>query len=179
VAAVVALLAVVAGGLVGSSSSAGSTPVSQAHRPLGAGLSIVVPYGWHVAFGLTGLAEPFERFTLASFPPRRPPRPALECGPTRAVAGIPADGALAFVFEYPPTGVSSRESFPPEPRHFALPRGPAQPYECFGRGWLLRFRASGRLFQVMIALGGHAGRNRARLLGALSSLHVGGGLGSG
>jgi hypothetical protein len=172
VAAVVALLAVVAGGLVGSSRSAWSMPVSPAHRPLGAGLSIVVPHGWHVAFGLTGLAEPNERFTLASFPPRRPPNPALECGPTRAVAAIPADGALALVLEYPTTGVWSRPSFPPEPKRFVLPDSPPAPYECFGRGWLLRFRAAGRSFQVMVALGRHAARNRARLLAALTSLDI-------
>jgi hypothetical protein len=139
---------------------------------LQAGISIVVPSGWHVALRLTGLAEPFERFTLASFPLHPPPRIDASCGPTQAVATMPADGALAFLFEYPTTGVSSRQSFPPQPNHFALPAGPSQPYECFGQGWMLHFRAAGRPFQVMIALGPHAGANRGLLLRALSSLHV-------
>jgi hypothetical protein len=174
-----ALLAVVAGGLVGSSGSAGSTPANPARRGLGAGLSIVVPPGWKIAFGLTGLAEPYERFTLASFALSTPPRQARGCGPTRAVAAIPSDGALAMVLEYPPTGALSRPSFPPEPKRFALPPGAAQRYECFGSGWLLRFRAAGRSFQVMVALGRRAGHNRARLLAGLSSLRVDGEPGSG
>ncbi|HEY5197486.1 MAG TPA: hypothetical protein VIJ51_10720 [Solirubrobacteraceae bacterium] len=174
-----ALLAVVSGGLVGSSGSSGATPANPPRRALGAGLSIAVPPGWQVAFRLTGLAEPYERFTLASFRLSTPPRQARGCGPARAVAAIPADGALAFVLEYPTTGALSRPSFPPQPKRFALPPGPAQRYECFGSGWLLRFRAAGRSFQVMVALGRSAGRNQARLVAALSSLRVEGEPGSG
>jgi hypothetical protein len=90
----------------------------------------------------------------------------------QAVRTMPADGALAFVFEYATTGAFSRRDFPPQPKRFSLPSGPSLPYECFGAGWVLRFRAAGRSFQVMIALGRRAGANRGRLLRALSSLHV-------
>ncbi len=157
------VLVVVAAGLrVGPARSAARTR-------LGAGLSIATPAGWEVALRLTGLAEPFERFTLASFPLRRPPDAAAACGPVRAVEAIPADGALAFVLEYGPHGTSAGD-FPPRPRHFALPAGPARPYECFGLGWLLRFRVGNRHFQAMIALGRRA--TPARLLTALDGLHV-------
>jgi hypothetical protein len=165
-AVVVATLILVAGVRAGAAGSA-------SRRRLGAGLSVVVPGGWHVALRLTGLAEPFERFTLASFPLRRAPDAASSCGPVRAVDTIPADGALAFVFEYGPHGTSAGD-FPPRPRRFALPAGPARPYECFGLGWLLRFRVGSRRFQAMIALGRRAGAERARLLAALDSLRVDG-----
>ncbi|HEU0315759.1 MAG TPA: hypothetical protein VFR49_00430 [Solirubrobacteraceae bacterium] len=158
------LVLVLAGLALGTAGSAVGTR-------LGAGLSIAVPAGWHLALRLTGLAEPVERFTLASFPLRRPPDAASSCGPVRAVDAIPAAGALVFVFEYGPHGTSAGE-FPPRPRHFAVPAGPARPYECFGLGWLLRFRVGSRRFQAMIALGRRAGPERARLLAALDSLRV-------
>lgn len=149
-----------------------------ARTQLGTGLSIVVPASWHVAPRLTSLAEPYERFTLASFALHRPSRGRLDCGPSQAVDTIPSDGALAFVVEYRRDG-ASRQSFPPQPKRFALPPGPARQYECFPLGWLLHFRVGTRPFQVMIALGPHAGPNRARLLRALSSLRVASRSGSG
>ncbi len=164
--AVVVMVAVVAGVRAGAAGSVSRTR-------LGAGLSIVVPSGWHVALRLTALAEPFERFTLASFPLRRPPDAGSTCGPVRAVDAIPAAGALAFVFEYGPHGTRAGD-FPPRPRRFALPAGPARPYECFGLGWLVRFRVGSRRFQAMIALGRRPGAERARLLAALDSLRVDG-----
>ncbi len=165
---VVTLGGVVTGGLwLGG----GATAPTTARTQLGAGLSIVVPGGWHVARRLTALVEPYERFTLASFPLRRPPPDGLDCGPDQAVSTIPADGALAFVIEYGRSG-ASRQGFAPEPRRFALPAGPARPYECFGLGWLVGFRVGVRPFQVMIAVGRRGGGNLQRLLGALSSLRV-------
>jgi hypothetical protein len=150
--------------------SAAGAPAAD-RTQVGAGMSVVVPAGWRAALHLTGLAEPFERFTLASFPLHRPADYARRCGPTQAVSAMPAGGALAFVFEYGPHGQSGRH-FPPQPARFTLPAGPARPYECFGLGWLLNFRVAKRPFQVMIALGRRAGPNRARLLRALSSLRV-------
>jgi hypothetical protein len=168
---VVILGGVVAGGLwLGGGAGAGAAPTAARTR-LGAGLSIVVPRGWHVARRLTALVEPYERFTLASFPLRRPAPDQVDCGPDQAVSTIPADGALAFVIEYG-RGGASRQGFPAEPRRFVLPGGPARRYECFGLGWLLRFRVGVRTFQVMIAVGRRAGGNRQHLLGALSSLRV-------
>jgi hypothetical protein len=166
-------------GLAAASATGVAATRASGRRTLGAGLSIVVPARWHVALRLTGLAEPFERFTLASFPLHAPPRQAAACGPTQAVASMPSDGALAFVIEYPTTrgrypatgGFSSRD-FPPQPKRFVLPSESSLPYECFGAGWVLRFRAAGRSFQVMIALGRRAGANRGQLLRALSALHV-------
>jgi hypothetical protein len=163
--------AVALAALLASTVSTAAAPTGS-RTQLGAGLSVIVPERWHVALRLTGLAEPYERFTLASFPLHRPPRQAAACGPTQAVASMPADGALAFVLEYPTIGAFSPRDFPPQPKQFALPSGSGLPYECFGRGWVLRFRAAGRSFQVMVALGRRAGANRGRLLHALSSLRV-------
>lgn len=169
---VASVAALAAAGLLTSSTVRAVAAPAGSRTQLGAGLSIIVPERWHVALRLTGLAEPYERFTLASFPLHRPPRQAAACGPTQAVASMPADGALAFVFEYPTIGAFSPRDFPPRPKRFALPSGPGLPYECFGPGWVLRFRAAGRWFQVMVALGNRAGANRRRLLHALSSLRV-------
>jgi hypothetical protein len=161
---------------VGTTATPSSSPVGSrssgwsGRRQLGVGLSIAVPAGWHVARRLTGLVEPYERFTLASFSLRRPAH--SDCGPNQVVDGMPADGALAFVIEYPRRGGFSRSSFPPQPGHFRLPPGPAQRYDCFALGWLVRFRSGGRPFQVMIALGPRSAVNRGRLLRALSSLRV-------
>jgi hypothetical protein len=163
--------AIAVAGLLASTVGAAVAPPAS-RTQLGSGLSIAAPADWHVALRLTGLAEPFERFTLASFPLHLPPRQAAACGPTQAVASMPADGALAFVIEYPTTAAFSQRDFPPQPKRFALPSVPSLPYECFGAGWVLRFRAAGRSFQVMIALGRRAGANRRRLMRALSSLHV-------
>ena len=85
---------------------------------------------------------------------------------------MPAAGALAFVIEYPRRGGASHRGFPPQPRQIRLPAGPAQRYDCFALGWLVRFASGDRPFQVMIALGRRAGGNRGRLLRALSSLRV-------
>jgi hypothetical protein len=156
--------------------AAPATPAVPAAPPpartqLGAGLSIVVPAHWHVALRLTALQEPYERFTLASFALPQPPPERGACGPDLAVNAMPADGALAWVLEYPQRG-ATRLSFPPQPRRFVLPLVPAAHYDCFPRGWLVRFRVGARPFQIMVALGPRAGRNRARLLSALSTLRV-------
>jgi hypothetical protein len=161
-------LACVAGLATASGAGVAATR-APGRRALGAGLSIVVPARWHVALRLTGLAEPFERFTLASFALRRPAHPG--CGPDQAVETMPADGALAFVVEFPRRG-APRESFPRQPKHFTLPAGPAHQYDCFPLGWLVRFQAGDRPFQIMIALGRDAGSNRDRLLRALNTFHV-------
>jgi hypothetical protein len=166
------MTSVSARGLTGTSRVGAASMPTAARAQLGAGLSIVVPTHWHIALKLTDLIEPYERFTLASFPLRRPPRRDLGCGPTQAVAAIPADGALASVFEFPEGGSTAGRSFAAQPKRFTLPAGPSEPYDCFGRGWLVRFRAGDRRFQVMIAVGRRAGANRERLLRALSSLHV-------
>lgn len=134
----------------------------------GAGLSISVPPHWHLARRLTALTEPTERFTIASYPVAAEPRKDRACGPTQAVAHIPRDGALAFVFEYRARG----RRVPPRPKRFALPTTPAAAFECFGRGWFLRFGEHGRAFQVMIAAGSRSSRNRSALLAALDTLRV-------
>lgn len=136
------------------------------------GLSVEVPAGWHLARRLTALAEPTERFTLASYPLPRGPAYEDSCGPRTAVERIPRDGALAFVFEYP--GLRGKHGFPPRPRRFRLPSGPPSHFDCFPTGWLLRFREHGRAFQIMVALGPRARANRARLLRALDGLRVDG-----
>lgn len=88
------------------------------------GVSALLPAGWHAAAELTSLTFPREVITLASYPLRR----GGSCGPDRALADLPSDGALIFVFEYRPdrgavwTGSRRRESFPPRPAHVRLPR---------------------------------------------------------
>ena len=136
------------------------------------GISITVPAGWHTAARLTTLSEPRERFTIASYPLRIATRANRDCGPTLAVERIPPDGALAFAFEYADNRGARVRAFPDRPAHFGMPIVPAASYDCFPRGWLVRFRERGRAFQIMIALGPRSGRNRAVLLRALDSIKI-------
>ena len=99
---VIALVA----GLVGLAGCGGTTTAHdaaarQAHRVRfpRTGLSISVPAGWHVATRLTALAQPVERFTIASYPLIAPAPADRGCGPRQTIARIPANGALAFVWE--------------------------------------------------------------------------------
>jgi hypothetical protein len=81
---------------------------------------------------------------------------------------MPADGALIFVLEYRPargpvwTDGIRRSAFPPRPAHLRLPRRQPADYECFGRGYLLKFRDADRPLQVMVALGSKATAARRR-----------------
>jgi hypothetical protein len=144
-------------------------PVAAYRVALATGISIAVPAGWHLSQRMTQLAEPFERFTLASFPLSGRPE---GCGPTRAVAAIPPTGALAFMLEYPVGHPPQAVGAAPRPARFAVPTGPPEPYECFGPGWLMRFTAGPRTFQLMVALGPHARRQLGQLLAALDSLQI-------
>jgi hypothetical protein len=121
------------------------------------GVSAEVPAAWHASVGLTGLAYPREVVTLGTFPLPH----GGSCGPDRALRAMPPDGALIFVLEYRPArgavwSAIHRSAFPPRPAHVRLPRGAPQGYECFGRGYLLRFRDADRPLQVMVALGAKA-----------------------
>jgi hypothetical protein len=119
------------------------------------GVSAQVPPGWHARVGLTGLGYPREVVALGTFPLRR----GGGCRPDRARADMPADGALIFMLEYRPargpvwTNGIRRAGFPPRPARLRLPHGTPESYECFGRGYLLRFRDADRPLQVMVALG--------------------------
>jgi hypothetical protein len=122
------------------------------------GVSATVPAGWHARVGLTRLGFPREVVAVASFPLRR----GGSCGPDRAHADMPSDGALILVLEYRPARGSvwrdgtRRSAFAPRPAHLRLPRRAQQTFECFGTGHLLRFRDADRPFQVMVALGPRA-----------------------
>jgi hypothetical protein len=128
------------------------------------GVSALVPSGWHARVGLTALGFPREVVTLASFPLR----PGGNCGPDKAVRAMPADGALVFVLEYRPargpvwSGGLRRSAFPPRPARLRVPRRAPGGYECFGRGYLLRFRDADRPLQMMVALGPRATAARRR-----------------
>jgi len=90
-----------------------------------------------------------------------------QCGPDRALAEMPDDGALVFVLEYRPARGSvwsgiHRSDFPPRPAHLRLPRRAPEAYECFGRGYQLHFRDADRPLQVMVAVGPKATAARRR-----------------
>ena len=171
-----ALTLIVLSGCGGGSDAGAGTVVPGRRISVPGGLSIRVPPHWHVAPRLTALFAPKERLTIASFSLRTAPVARRGCAPTTALAHMPRDGALAFLFEYTtpsPAGVEPRGiAFPARPRHFRLPTAAATQYECFGRGWLLRFRDGRRRFQLMIAGGRRAAGNLRTLVSALDTLRV-------
>jgi len=70
---------------------------------------------------------------------------------------MPPNGAFIYGWEYGDLrgriGARARD-FPKRPEHFRL-SGFAR-YECLGRSYMLRFRESGRFFQIHIAFGTRA-----------------------
>jgi hypothetical protein len=117
------------------------------------GVSLRYPPGSHVtARRLTGVIWPPQLVAVASYPIRQK-NPDAGCGPRRAIAEMPSGGAFVFVMEY--TGSRPKlQDFPPRPKRFRL-TGFAS-YECFGPSYNIRFRQSGRYFQVQVYLGPNA-----------------------
>ena len=87
---------------------------------------------------------------------------------------MPPNGAFVFAWEYArpsPLGPIRARDFPPRPTHFRL-TGFAR-YECLGPSYMLRFRQSGRFFQVHVAFGRRASTAmRAIVLRILDSIEV-------
>jgi hypothetical protein len=164
-----------AAALAGCGGTPARTPVS-VRQPVAAGLSVVVPAGWHLATPpLTSVSAPVDRLLLTSYPTRR----GGNCSPERAERDLPRGGALIYLSEYRPqrgdvwAGLHKGD-FPEKPAHFTLRRSKPRNYECWRvPSSSISFRAAGRPFQVHVALGAQATTmRRAQVLAALDSLRV-------
>lgn len=132
------------------------------------GLRIGLPPGWHAtAVALTPVGYP--QFAVASYPLPRDDRGADGCEPKAALDRLPATGVFIFAWEF--SGTQGDRQFPRRPRSFRLSHFAR--YECLGPSYRLRFRASGRYFQVHVVFGRHASPGTRRLaLRTLDSLVV-------
>jgi hypothetical protein len=178
------LVALLAGGaaILGGGSGGGSgrsvSPAggSWSSVSIGKGISVSYPHGWHLLKApITSLTYPYDRVLLTSYPAAS----GGGCSPTRAENALPPNGALIFLLEYAaaPGSVFGRPKgmeFPPQSAGFTLrPRDLAN-YECWRvPGYLMRFSAAGRLFQVHVAFGaGAAASRRAQALLILRRLRI-------
>jgi hypothetical protein len=95
------------------------------------------------------------------------------CQPKEALDRMPPTGAFIFGWEYSQRsarGFRVRD-FPPRPKRFRLTR--FSRYECFGPSYMLRFRESGRVFQIHVFLGPKAGpARRTTVLRILDSFNA-------
>jgi hypothetical protein len=101
------------------------------------------------------------------------------CSPTRAEQALPPNGVLIYLFEYSASagrvlGRPNGMEFPPQSAGFTLKRRDLANYECWTvPGYLMRFTAAGRLFQVHVAFGpGVSGSRRAQALLILRRLRI-------
>lgn len=120
----------------------------------------VLPAGWRVRARTTALSRPVELFTAASYPIR----PGGSCGPVRALADLPARGALVFaVDDRPEVGRIRLAGYRPRPARLRLAPRDRTAAACFGTsGWVVRFRDQGRAIMIFVALGRRAGERRRR-----------------
>jgi hypothetical protein len=136
------------------------------------GVSVRYPPGWHATSRrLTPVTSPRQALVVTSYPlPRR--TVADNCDPTSTLDALPANGALIFMWEYPPHATGLK-SFPPRPAKFKL--GALGKPECFGpRTAIVAFRQAGRFFEIAITLGRQAtAATRATVLRILDSLAIG------
>ena len=130
------------------------------------GISVPVPPGWTATSRpLTPVTWPHQMLAIASFRLPTDARGADGCEPKEALDRLPADGAFLFGWEYgrpSPFGPLRPSAFPPRPQRFRLAH--LATYECMGRSYMLRFRSSGRLFQVHVVLGPQASPATRRLV---------------
>lgn len=183
-AAAIALAALLAGGgaMFGGASGGGrgsSLPSgggTWSSASIGHAISVSYPRGWHL-FGppFTSLAYPYDRMLLTSYPAAR----GGGCSPTRAEQALPPNGVLIYLFEYSASagrvlGRPNGMEFPPQSAGFTLKRRDLANYECWTvPGYLMRFTAAGRLFQVHVAFGpGVSGSRRAQALLILRRLRI-------
>lgn len=159
------------GGGTGRAVARISTPtVLKRMSRLAGGIGVRVPAGWHLtAPPITDLGYPTDRLLLTSYAAHA----GGNCAPDGAVRELPAGGALAYLLEYASASLRRRD-FPPRPAHLRLRARDLGRYECWRRpSYLIRFRASGRPFQLHVVLGPHAsGARRAQVLRALDSLRI-------
>lgn len=120
----------------------------------------VLPAGWRVRARTTALSRPVELFSAATYPIR----PGGSCGPVRALADLPARGALVFALDNrPEVGRIRLAGYPQRPARLRLAPRDRTAAECFGpSGWVVRFRDEGRAIMLFVALGRRAGERRRR-----------------
>ena len=88
----------------------------------------------------------------------------------RALARLPVAGAAVLLIDWGPT-TTTTTTFPLRPRRFTLRNGALGQYECFGRTYLLRFRAAGHDLQANVALGRSASQaTRRKALSIIDSI---------
>ncbi|HEY2319263.1 MAG TPA: hypothetical protein VGH67_13250 [Solirubrobacteraceae bacterium] len=121
---------------------------------VGAGVSVVLPAGWHLTHGKgTPLIEPIPRLSAATFPVHFSKQHCV-CDTPR-VADFPRDGAYLFVMEYPALGRRDARRWPAHSVHFHIARSAIAPGDC-GPSDGRMFREGGRGYQVQIYLGAAA-----------------------
>jgi hypothetical protein len=137
------------------------------------GVRIRHPADWYATTRpLTPVTSPETILSVASFAFPEDPR-WNGCRPAGTLAAKQPSGAVIFVIEY--GEVKSRgftlRAFPPRPVRFKL-RSFAH-YECHGRSYQIRFRESGRYFQVFASFGRRATLStRATVLRILNTFNA-------
>lgn len=139
--------------------------------PVGAGVSVVLPAGWHLTHGKgTPLIDPVPRLSAATFRVHFS-RHYCVCD-TPHVADFPRDGAYLFVMEYPAVAHQDDKTFRPHTTHFHIGRSAIRPGDC-GPSDTVIFRQGGRGYQVQIYLGPDAPASaRAQIDAILDSWQV-------
>ena len=135
------------------------------------GVSLRYPSGWFAtSHALTPVTSPVQVLAVASYRLPRNNRGADGCAPKEALDRLPPEGAFIFGWEFDmpsPSGLRPRD-FPRRPSRFRLTT--RTDTECLGRSYELRFRQSGRFFQIHVKLGSRAGDGtRATALRILDS----------
>jgi len=133
----------------------------QKHRAPDLGVSATIPDGWKLGEQpLTSSTDPREVLAVATYPLEAGGNGGGSCVTTqRAVAAMPADGALIWLLEYRPSRGAvwadlPRSRFPPRPDTFALTRRDLQPGICgAGLGLSTTFRDADRPFQLWLLFG--------------------------
>ena len=159
--------------LASASLGAGARPPGSVLSSAGAGISILVPQGWHlIRRPLTAVSEPAQRLAVASFAVKLASYPC-DCGEPN-IRDFPPAGVFLFVWEYPaPSSRAELRRMAPRPARFLVAQGNRHWYECAGPSWETAFRDKGRVFQVEVYLGPAAGRkSRARMDALLNSMQV-------
>ena len=152
-----------------------SAPTSRSARA--DGIRVTIPPGWHAArASLTPhLVDPREVLSVGTGP--LPAGGRCAQFPSAALAALrPTDGLVTLQERR-----GSVESFPPRPRHFALPApDTSEAPACAGRPaaevvtYWFEFRDAGRGFHVLVAFGSRAtAATRRAALAILDSLRIG------
>ena len=139
----------------------------------GGGLTAEIPRDWHTTVKpVNGVVSPLQRLLVTSFELERPFRNP-DCSLRSLHRQLPEDGAFVYLFEYEGPTARQLSDMPPRPERFRLDPATLAPYECAGRGYMVRFRDRRRSFQAHITLGPDASRRtRERILAVLDSIEV-------